>query len=72
MFAVVTDQRMPRPETARCHVHAGPLFTPGHHVEDCSEDFALVCQVCGMSRHNEMDPMYLDRPIFDAYLEDLT
>jgi hypothetical protein len=66
MFAVVGDQGMVRPETARCHNHASALFSPDNHVKDCSEDFALACQVCGVSRHNENEPMYRDRPSYEA------
>lgn len=67
MFAVVNDQLTPVPETALCHVHAGGLLGIGLHVEDCSEDFTLVCQACGVSRHNEMDPIYRNRPQGEAY-----
>lgn len=67
MFAVVTNQLTAIPETALCHVHAGGLLGIGLNVEDCSEDTSLVCQVCGVSRHNEMDPIYLNRPQGEAY-----
>lgn len=66
MFAVVTDLGVVRSETARCHNHASALFSANNHVKDCSEDFALVCQVCGASRHNENDPLYRDRPTYEA------
>lgn len=72
MFAVVTDQLAAIPETALCHVHAGGLVGSGLHVEDCSEDFALACQVCGISRHNELDAIYQKRPSFEAIPDDLT
>jgi hypothetical protein len=70
MFAVVTDQLTAIPETALCHVHAGGLVGSGLHVEDCSEDLALACRVCGVSRHNEQDPIYQNRPNNEAYPED--
>lgn len=70
MFAVVTDELTAIPETALCHVHAGRLVASCLHVEDCSEDETLVCQVCGVSRHNEMDPIYRNRQNFEAYPED--
>jgi len=70
MFAVVTDQLAPVPETALCHIHAGRLVTSGLHVEDCSEDFTLACQVCGVSRHNELEPRYQNRPNFESYPEE--
>lgn len=66
MFAVVTDQKTPRPETARCHIHASTLFSSGNQVRDCSEDLTLVCQVCGVGRHNENDPIYQSRPAYEA------
>lgn len=66
MFAVVTDQQKAIPETALCHVHAGGLLGIGLHAVDCSEDTSLACQVCGVSRHNEMDPIYRDRPQLEA------
>lgn len=70
MFAVVTDQLKAIPETALCHVHAGGLHGLSLNVRDCSEDTSLACQVCGVSRHNEMDPIYRDRPQLEAIPEE--